>query len=194
MNISNKTKKVLDALVKLNTEEGRPPTLRALAKAAGLSSTWTVRHHLNKLVQAGYIKIKSSISRGIELLKSLSGLPLLGRISAGLPIDAVENIEEHIDSVAGFFGIKDGFALRVKGDSMIGAGIFDGDIVFVKKQATANNGDIVAALIGEEATVKRFYGGENGIELRAENPKYGPIIPKKLKIMGKVTGVMRKIK
>ena len=169
MNISNKTKKVLDALVKLNTEEGRPPTLRALAKATGLSSTWTVRHHLNKLVQAGYIKIKSSISRGIELLKPLSGLPLLGRISAGLPIDAVENIEEHIDSVAGFFGIKDGFALRVKGDSMIGAGIFDGDIVFVKKQATANTGDIVAALIGEEATVKRFYGDRKSTRLNSSH-------------------------
>jgi repressor LexA len=194
MNISDKTKNVLDAVVKLRAEEGRPPTLRAIAKAAGLSSTWTVRYHLKKLVLAGYIKMKNSISRGIELLKPVLGLPLLGRISAGLPIDAVENIEEHIGGAAEFFGIKDGFALRVKGDSMIGAGIFDGDIVFVKKQATADNGDIVAALIGEEATVKRFYGGVKGIELRAENPKYGPIIPKQVKIMGKVTGVMRKIR
>lgn len=194
MNISIKTKKVLDVLVRLNTEEGRPPTLRALAKAAGLSSTWTVRHHLKKLAEAGYVKMKNSISRGIELLKPTAGLPLLGRISAGLPIDAIENTEEHIDGAAEFFGIKEGFALRVKGDSMVGAGIFDGDIVFVKKQSTANNGDIVAALIGEEATVKRFYGGDKGIELRAENPKYGPLIPKQVKIMGKVTGVMRKIR
>ena len=194
MTISDKTKKILDAIVRLRNEEGRPPTLRALAKAAGLSSTWTVRHHLKKLAEEGYIKMKNSISRGIELLKPASGLPLLGRISAGLPIDAVENTEEHIDGVAEYFGIKDGFALRVKGDSMTGAGIFDGDIVFVRKQSTANTGDIVAALIGEEATVKRFYGGEKGIELRAENPKYGPLIPKQVKIMGKVTGVMRKIR
>ncbi len=194
MKVSDRTKKVLDAIVTLSKEDGRPPTLRDLAKTSGLSSTWTVRYHIKKLVEAGYIKMKTGISRGIELLKPFTGLPLLGRISAGRPIDAVENVEEHIDGAAEFFGIKDGFALRVKGDSMVGAGIFDGDIVFVKKQSTANTGDIVAALIGEEATVKRFYGGEKGIELRAENPKYGPIIPKQVKIMGKVTGVMRKIR
>jgi repressor LexA len=142
----------------------------------------------------GYISLKKGLSRGIEPVKNMRGIPLLGRISAGIPIDAVENVEEHIDSISEMFGLRDMFALRVAGDSMIGAGIYDGDTVIIRKQRTASEGEIVAALLGSEATVKRFYKTAEGVKLVAENPKYNPIISKEARVMGKVVGVIRKIK
>ena len=103
-------------------------------------------------------------------------------------------MEEHIDSISEMFGLRDMFALRVAGDSMIGAGIYDGDTVIIRKQRTASEGEIVAALLGSEATVKRFYKTAEGVKLVAENPKYNPIISKEARVMGKVVGVIRKIK
>ena len=194
MTLTKQNSKVMEALTAWFKEHSTPPTLRELAKKSGLSSTWTVRHHLKKLAEDGYIKISSNISRGIELIKPAAGIPLLGRISAGVPIDAVENVEDHIDSITDMFGLKDMFALRVAGDSMTGAGIYDGDTVIVRKQKTASEGEIVAALIDSDATVKRYYMTDDGVKLVAENPKYQPIISKEARVMGKVVGVIRKLK
>jgi repressor LexA len=194
MALGSKTLKVLDKLTTLTNEQRMTPTLRELAKDCGFSSTWPVRYHLEKLIEAGYIKMKKNTARGIELLKQSAGIPVLGRISAGKPIDAIENVEEHIDSITDMFGLKNMFALRVTGDSMTGAGIFDGDTVIINKQKTAANGEIIAALLENEATVKRFFLTPDGVKLVAENPKYSPIISKEIKVLGKVVGVIRKLK
>jgi repressor LexA len=192
-NMHHTTKKILDAITGLAAENGSPPTLREIAHEAGLSSTWPVRYHLKKLADKGYIKMKKNLSRGIELLRPTTGIPLLGRISAGKPIDVVENVDEYINSVTDVFGARNVFALRIKGDSMEGAGIFNNDIVFVQKQAKAENGEIVAALLGSEATVKRYHVTKEGITLVAENPAYEPIISKDVIVLGKVIGSMRKL-
>ena len=190
--ISEAQKRVLTAIREWFRENNSPPTLRELCKGTGLSSTWTIRHHLKKLETAGYIKIKDNLSRGIELLQGFAGVPLVGRISAGRPIDAIENMEGSVELKDMFSGIDEIFALRVKGDSMTGAGIFEGDLVFVKKQATAVNGDIVAATINDEAVVKRFKKTAISVQLISENPKYAPIISDEVKIEGKVVGILRK--
>ena len=190
--MKKQTKKVLDAISALVKENNQTPTLRELAAEAGYSSTWTVRHHLKKLADAGYIKVRNSISRGIELLQPIHGIPVIGRISAGKPVDAHENIEGYIENVPDFMGSTGMFALKVKGDSMEGEGILDGDVVFVKKQETAVNGDIVAALVEEEATVKKFYMAGDSVKLMPANPRYEPIISKEIKVLGKIIGVVRR--
>lgn len=192
MKLKGRTKKIMEILKKWMEEYGYPPTLRELAKESDLKSTWTVRYHLKKLVYKGLINIKKNLSRGIELTSGY-GIPLLGKISAGMPIEAIENIDKYINVITDLFGKKDIFGLRIKGDSMTGAGIFDGDIVIIRKQSRAENGEIVAALIENEATVKRFYMDKNSIKLVAENPKYDPIISRNIQIIGKVIGVIRKI-
>ncbi len=192
MELKNKTKKILEIINNWLREYNYPPTLRELAKESGLKSTWTVRYHLKKLAEHGFINIKKNLSRGIELTRGY-GIPLLGRISAGLPVEAIENIDKYINNISDLFGTKDIFGLRVKGDSMIGAGIFDGDIVIIKKQPKAENGEIVAALIDNEATVKRFYRDKNFVKLVPENPKYAPIISQNIQIIGKIVGVIRKM-
>jgi repressor LexA len=126
-------------------------------------------------------------------LTSGYGIPVLGKISAGKPIEAVENVEKYLNNVSDLFGTKDVFGLRIQGDSMIGAGIFDGDIVIIRKQQSAENGEIIAALIENEATVKRFYKDKNYVKLVAENSKYPPIVSRNINIIGKVIGVIRKI-
>ncbi|OGF47421.1 MAG: repressor LexA [Candidatus Firestonebacteria bacterium RIFOXYC2_FULL_39_67] len=192
-NITQAQKKILEAVQKSTNNHGRPPTLRELCTKTGLKSTWTIRYHLKKLEEAGLLSLKENLSRGITLLRqSTGGIPLVGKISAGKPIEAIENIEDTIDMSYLFSNVDNIFALKIKGDSMINAGIFDGDIVFVKKQATAINGDIVAAIINNEATVKRFVKTSAGVKLTAENPKYEPIISKNIKIAGKVVGIIRK--
>ncbi len=188
------TKKILTAIQEGFKKRGIPPTLREIASAAGLKSTWTVRYHLKKLVSEGYIDMKQSLSRGISLARETGGIPVLGRIRAGKPEEAIENAGEHIESLSVFFGGGEMFALRVKGDSMIEAGIFEGDVVIVKKQNTADNGDIVAAMVDSEATVKKFRRKGRVISLEAANPAYEPIVSGEIGIMGKVTGVMRRYK
>lgn len=190
--ISTAQKRVLDSITDWLKENSHPPTLRELCRKSGLKSTWTIRHHLKKLEEAGYLKLKEGLSRGIFLKRKNTGIPLLGKISAGKPIEAIENVEDTIDLNYMFSNIDNIFALKIKGDSMINAGIFDGDIVFVKKQSTAVTGDIVAAIIDDEATVKRFKKTESGVRLIPENPKYEPITAKNIKIAGKVVGIIRK--
>jgi repressor LexA len=190
--ITEAQKKVLDAVRDWFKRHNSPPTLRELCRVTGLNSTWTIRHHLRKLETAGYVKVKGGLSRSIALSGGFSGIPLLGRISAGKPIDAIENVDNNIELKDMFSGIENIFALKVKGDSMTGAGIFDGDIVFVRKQASAVSGEIVAAVLNDEAVVKRLQRAGNTVKLLSENPKYEPITAKEIKVAGKVVGILRK--
>lgn len=193
---------VLKFIVKMVEKEGYPPTIREIGKCFSISSTLGVRRHLIALQKKGYIRRKEWQSRGIELVKERVSklflgqqcLPLVGSVAAGKPICAVENIEGVL-SLENLFPENDGhFALRVNGDSMEGAGIFAGDIVIVRQQPSAEIGDIVVAFIGEEATIKRLARFGEQIGLEPANPRYEPIIAQEAEIVGKVVGLIRKIK
>ncbi len=174
------------------SERGFAPSVREIGKAAGLKSTSTVQYNLNALERAGYIERDPYLKRTIRLanttLRSVP-VPVLGTVTAGAPILAVEQIEEYIPVAMR----KDGdyFALHVRGDSMINAHIVDGDIVIAEKTPVASNGDIIIALIGEEATVKRFFKENGHFRLQPENELYEPIITDELTVLGKVAAIIR---
>ena len=200
--LTRRQQQTLDVIEGTINREGRPPTIRELGRALNIASTNGVRYLLDVLVRKGYIRRRSRISRGIELLRrrrpeNLRPVPLVGRVAAGEPILAEENIEEVFFVDSTFLTSGDLFALRVKGESMTGAGIFDGDVVFARKQPLAQPGDIVVAVIGDEATVKRFYPENGRIRLEAANPDYGPIIVDRavpgFRMAGKVVGLIRKM-
>ncbi len=179
--------------------KGYPPSVREIGEAVGLSSSSTVHNHLNQLESRGYIKRDPTKPRAIEVIdrnlrpnKEMVNVPIVGRVTAGSPILAVENIEDTFPLPMDFIKSEDVFILNVKGDSMIEAGILDGDLVIVRKQNTARNGDIVVALLEDEATVKRFYKENNYIRLQPENSNYEPIITKDVLILGKVIALLRK--
>ncbi|MGI9860289.1 transcriptional repressor LexA [Moorella naiadis] len=181
---------------------GYPPSIRDICKATGLRSSSTAYNYLNKLQKKGYIRRDPARSRAIELLtpypaatqvKNMVSVPLLGKITAGQPILAVENIEDVYPLPADLAGTKDAFMLQVRGDSMIEAGILDGDFLIVRPQDTAENGDIVAALLGDEATVKYFYRHPDHIELVPANSRMQPIITQEITILGKVVGLYRRL-
>jgi repressor LexA len=208
MKLTKRQKLVLKKIHGFIAKNTYPPTIRELGQELGFSSPRGVVDHLNSLERKGYIERKSS-ARSIKLtplalnLSSLAGekevfrLPLIGRIAAGKPILAEENIEQYTPFSADILGKKKAdFALRVSGDSMIGDHILDGDIIAVRSQNTADTGDIVVALIGSEAVVKRFYRTKDILELRSSNPLYGPIKikpGKDLLIQGKVVAVQRSL-
>ena len=192
--------------IKVQTEEfRRPPTVREIANRFNISSTNGVRSILAALIKKGYINRSPRTSRGIEILhdeppatdSSSVEIPIVGRVAAGEPILAVQNLEGTITIDRDFIARrKDVFALRVKGDSMINAGIFDGDLVFAQQQNTAERGEIIIAKIDDEATVKYFQPKKEWVELHAANPKYQPIIvrpERDFSIAGRVIGIMRKI-
>lgn len=192
--------------IKVQTEEfRRPPTVREIANRFNISSTNGVRSILAALIKKGYINRSPRTSRGIEILHNESPatdsssveIPIVGRVAAGEPILAVQNLEGTITIDRDFIARrKDVFALRVKGDSMINAGIFDGDLVFAQQQNTAERGEIIIAKIDDEATVKYFQPQKEWVELHAANPKYQPIIvrpERDFSIAGRVIGIMRKI-
>jgi len=196
-----KQQEIVEVIRKALMRDGQAPTVREIGKSTGLRSSCSVQKHLNQLEAKGVIKRDPYKYRSIELLKDGAPMPrrrtvtvpLVGRVAAGTPITAEENVEENYPLPEALVP-RDGecFMLRVKGDSMINAGIFDGDLVVVKKQDNANNGEIVVARIGEEATVKTFYrAGENGIRLQPENPHMRPIITKDVTIEGKVVLSLR---
>ena len=189
--LTRKQKKVLDFIVEQIRFSGSPPTRREIVKHFGFSSPGSPRVHLNALARKGYIRLKKGISRGIELLTPVFGIPILGRTSAGKPIEAIENIEDYLDLSKIFLKEENLFALKVKGDSMEGEGIKEGDLAIVKKQPLANNGDIVVALIEDEALIKKFYKDKNVVRLEAANPKYQPILTQKAEIIGKVVSILR---
>jgi repressor LexA len=160
-----------------------------------------VRLHINALIKKGYLKKNEYLARGLELVRPLTRgvgrVPLVGAVPAGMPIDAVENIEGEIALDLSFLPRNDSFTLRVVGDSMKNAGIFDGDIVLVQKQSVARKGDIVVAIIGDEATVKRYYPEGKRIRLQPENEEMEPIIVSRrsgeFRIAGKVVGLLRRM-
>lgn len=199
--LSPKQAEILEVIRQALMRDGQAPTVREIGKATGLRSSCSVQKHLNQLEARGVIKRDPYKYRSIELLQEGSPMtrrrtvtvPLLGRVAAGTPILAAENIEECFPLPEALVPRDaDCFMLRVQGDSMINAGIFDEDLVVVRKQSTANPGDIVVALIGEEATVKTFYpAGDNGIRLQPENPHLRPIITRDATIVGRVVLTMR---
>ncbi|MDX1931187.1 MAG: transcriptional repressor LexA [Capsulimonadales bacterium] len=199
--LTDKQQEIVEIIRKALLRDGIAPTVREIGRLTGLKSSCSVQKHLNQLEANGYIKRSPYKYRSIELLMEGSpvsrrrtvSIPLVGRVAAGTPITAIENIEEHYPLPEAMIPRDaDCFMLRVKGDSMINAGIFDGDLVVVRKQTTARNGEIVVARIGDEATVKTFYtAGDNGIRLQPENPHLRPIITREAQIEGRVILTMR---
>mgnify|MGYP000999968740 FL=1 len=199
--ISRRQEQIL-AYIKSETEaQGYPPSVREIGRAVGLKSTSTVHGHLSQLERKGYIRRDSSKPRAIEVLPAAGVLPrsaavavpLVGRVTAGLPVLAVENIEDYFPLPKDFGEQGTLFMLRVAGDSMIEAGILDGDYVIVRQQENAENGEIVVALIDDEATIKRFFKEKDRIRLQPENRFMDPIIVEDASIVGKVIGVVRRI-
>jgi repressor LexA len=199
--ISRRQQQILD-YIKTETEaQGYPPSVREIGHAVGLKSTSTVHGHLSQLERKGYIRRDSSKPRAIEVLPAAGVLPrtasvavpLVGRVTAGLPVLAVENIEDYFPLPKDFGEQGTLFMLRVAGDSMIEAGILDGDYVIVRQQENADNGEIVVALLEDEATVKRFFKEKDKLRLQPENRFMDPIIVEDASILGKVIGVVRRI-
>ena len=205
--LNKREKAILKFIEKQIKDKGYPPSVREIGKAVGLSSTATVHSYLAKLKEKGYIAKEDQKGRTLKLLKGgkaqepktvyngreLADVPVVGKITAGEPILAVENITDTFPIPIEFVGNSESFMLVVRGESMVEAGILDGDYILVKKQDIARNGEIVVALIGDEATVKTFYKEKDHIRLQPENSTMEPIIVPNCKILGKVGGVFRKI-
>ena len=209
--LNKREKAILKFIEKQINDKGYPPSVREIGKAVGLSSTATVHGYIAKLTQKGYIKKEDQKGRTLKVLKGgledsakslpkpvyngreLVDVPVIGKITAGAPILAVENVTDTFPIPIDFVGNSESFMLTVRGESMIEAGILDGDYILVKRQNTARNGEIVVALIEDEATVKTFYKEKDYIRLQPENSSMDPIIVPDCKILGKVGGVFRKI-
>jgi repressor LexA len=202
--LTKRQQEIFDFIKKYSARYGYPPTVRDIGKAVGLASSSTVHAHLANLEKVGLLRRDPSKPRAIEMLdkavdaaKSVvggqSGLPLIGQVAAGQPILAEENIEDYVQvpDIAG--GEEGQFLLGVRGDSMIDAGILDGDHVVVRPQDTAADGEIVVALVGEEATVKRFFKESDHVRLQPENTTMEPIRTRDVSIVGRVVGVLRKV-
>jgi repressor LexA len=204
--LTPRQQEILDYINKEIKEKGYPPSIREIGQAIGLRSSSTVHAHLEKLQSLGYLRRDPTKPRALGILRqeeeeapglppvNFIPVPIVGRVTAGEPILAVENIEEYFPLPYNFTSYKDLFMLRVKGDSMIEAGINDGDLVLVHKTPFAQNGDIVVALVeNDEATVKRFFAEPGGkYRLQPENPRYSPLYPESLTILGRVVGLVRK--
>jgi len=192
--------KILDFIVTYIKDVGYPPTIRDIARDFKMSSKGAY-DHLVAIEKKGYIRRDPTKPRAIELLDfihrdshdSVISIPVVGRVAAGEPLLATQNIERTISVSSDMIRTEDPFALRVKGDSMIGAGILEDDYVIVRQQQSAEQGDIVVALIGDEATVKRFYKENKHVRLQPENPSMNPIIVEDVMILGKVIGLFRNI-
>lgn len=186
---STKQAEIYEYLCDFIEKNGHAPSIREIAEAVGLKSTATVHYHLNELKRIGRIDMDEKKKRTISLPESYRGrqIPIVGVVTAGFPILAQENVEGYLP----WDGDKNCFALRVKGDSMIGAGILDGDTVVVRPQPTALDGQIVVALLGDEATVKRLHFTGSSILLMPENPDYPPIDGNEASILGLVKAVIR---
>jgi len=191
--ITTKQRKILRFIQNKISHDGRPPTIRETAAWFGFKSTGTVRDYFKVLAKKGYLKLTPKKSRAIELAKNIAfRIPIIGQITAGMPNLAYEEIDEYLN-MEDFLSSseKEIYALRIKGDSMIGKNIFEGDLALVKRQSLADDGDIVAALIENEATVKILRNKHNRIYLEPANKKY-PEISKEFKIIGKVIATIRK--
>ncbi len=203
-NLTPRQQEILNYIAKEIKKKGYPPSIREIGQAVGLRSSSTVHAHLEKLQSLGYLRRDPTKPRALEVLwqeeetpglpENIIPVPIVGRVTAGEPILAVENVEDYFPLPHNFTSYKDLFMLTVRGDSMTGAGIFDGDLVLVQKTPFAQNGDIVVALVeNDEATVKRFFVDPGGkYRLEPENPSYSPLYPSSLIILGRVIGLVRK--
>jgi repressor LexA len=201
LDLTKRQREIFDFIRRYAAKTGYPPTVREIGKAVGLHSSSTVHAHLSNLEKIGLLKRDPSKPRAIELLFDRAkktilpgrGLPLVGQVAAGQPIVAEENVEEYIE-IPDVIGGEDGdYILRVRGESMKDAGIFDGDYTVVRPSEDASDGEIVVALIGEEATVKRFFREDDHIRLQPENESMEPIRSTDVTVLGRVIGVLRKI-
>lgn len=202
--LSNRQQTILEFIKNEVREKGYPPSVREIGEAVGLASSSTVHGHLDRLEKKGLIRRDPTKPRAIEILNQsqdevpfpvhIAKVPVVGRVTAGVPITATENIEEYFPLPSHFVGDNQMFMLSVVGDSMIEAGIHNGDYVIVRQQQTANNGDIVVAMTEEdEATVKTFYKERDHIRLQPENSTMEPLRLKKVTILGRVVGLFRDI-
>ncbi|MDO5418158.1 MAG: transcriptional repressor LexA [Lachnospiraceae bacterium] len=197
--ISDKQKEILEYIKETILKKGYPPAVREICEAVHLKSTSSVHSHLETLEENGYIRRDPTKPRTIEILddcfnltrREMVNVPLIGCVAAGQPILAQENIENYFPIPADTLPNQETFMLRVKGESMIKAGIYEGDQILVAQQETADNGDIVVALLEDSATVKRFYKEDGHIRLQPENDAMDPIIAEDVQILGKVIGLLR---
>ena len=197
--ISKKQKEILEYIKSQILQRGFPPAVREICEAVGLKSTSSVHSHLETLEKNGFIRRDPTKPRAIEILdddfnlvrREMVNVPIIGRVAAGQPILAEENIEDYFPFPADRMPNRQTFLLKVRGESMINAGILDGDYVLVEEGSTASNGNMVVALIEDGATVKTFYKEEGVFRLQPENDFMDPIIVKEVTILGKVIGVMR---
>ena len=197
--ITEKQQEILDYIKQEILNKGYPPTVRELCDAVNLKSTSSIHSHLETLEKNGYIRRDPSKPRTIEIVddnfnltrREVVNVPIVGEIAAGQPILAVQNIDNYFPVPAEYMPNQQTFMLKVKGDSMINAGIFNGDTLIVKQQNTARNGEIVAALVDDSATVKTFYKEDGHIRLQPENDSMDPIIVPDCQILGVVFGVFR---
>ena len=200
MDLTKRQKEIFDFIGKYAAKTGYPPTVREIGKAVGLHSSSTVHAHLANLEKIGLLRRDPTKPRAIELLvdkakKAIApaGLPLVGQVAAGEPILAEENIEEYLEVPDVIGGETGDYILRVKGDSMIGAGILEDDFVVVRPTEVADDGEIVVALIDDEATVKSFYKEKDKVRLEPANKAYKPIRTAEAQLLGRVVGVFRKV-
>lgn len=198
--LTKRQREIFDFISRYLSSHGYPPTVREIGKAVGLHSSSTVHAHLSKLEKLGVLKRDPTKPRAMEVLVSKAkravrgpGLPLVGNVAAGTPILAEENIEDHIE-VPDVIGGEDGdYILAVRGESMKDAGILDGDFVVVRQSAEAKNGEIVVAMLDDEATVKRYFREKDHIKLQPENKSMKPIKTRDARVLGRVVGVFRRV-
>jgi repressor LexA len=213
MDLTKRQQEIFDFIKRYSAKQGYPPTVRDIGKAVGLASSSTVHAHLANLEKLGLLRRDPSKPRAIELLDRVQkdvgnavqdavesvkvmmrpGLPLVGQVAAGQPILAEENIEDYIQVPAAAGGDTGEYVLRVRGESMIDAGILEGDFVVVRPQDTADDGEIIVALVGEEATVKRFFRESDHVRLQPENATMEPIRSKDVRVLGRVVGLFRNV-
>jgi repressor LexA len=212
MDLTKRQQEIFDFIKSYSAKYGYPPTVRDIGKAVGLTSSSTVHAHLSNLEKLGLLRRDPSKPRALELLDRATrgagsavqdafgkvtgghGLPLVGAVAAGQPILAEENIEEYVQVPVAAGGDDGEYVLRVRGDSMVDAGILEGDYVVVRPQETAGDGDIVVALVGEEATVKRFFREPDHVRLQPENTAMEPIRSTDVRVLGRVVGLFRSVR
>ena len=200
LNLTKRQQEIFDYIRRYGAEHGYPPTVRDIGKAIGLTSSSTVHAHLANLEKVGLLRRDPTKPRALEILVDKAkqvvapgGLPVVGQVAAGAPMLAEENIEEYV-AVPGIAGGDEGeFLLKVRGDSMVNAGIFEGDHVVVRRQDNAANGEIVVALVEDEATVKRFFKEDDHVRLQPENDALQPILVRDVELLGRVVGVCRRV-
>jgi repressor LexA len=208
--LTKRQQEIFEFIKKYSAKHGYPPTVRDIGKAVGLASSSTVHAHLANLEKVGLLRRDPSKPRAIEMLDkaagaaggvveavksvvSPNGLPLVGQVAAGQPVLAEENIEDYVPVPELAGGEEGEYVLRVRGDSMKNAGILEGDYVVVRRQDTASDGEIVVALVGEDATVKRFFREEDHVRLQPENELMEPIRSREVRVLGRVVGVLRTV-